>query len=100
MRNLKSLDRIIFLENRVYDHIKRGGCGVDTWSELEKSVSSSKHTSKLERKVFNNELPEIFSYKRLPFPTFFCSIYGMEGLLSFRTPITDKKTEKLLVWQF
>ena len=79
---MKVLIELLVLENMVYDHIKRGGCGVDTWSELEKSVSSSKHTSKLERKVFNNELPEIFSYKRLPFPTFFLQ-YLWNGRTAF-----------------
>ena len=38
---------LFILENMVYDHIERVGCGVDMWSELEKTISSSKHTSKM-----------------------------------------------------
>ena len=37
---------LFILENMVYDHIERVGCGVDMWSELEKTVSFSRHTVK------------------------------------------------------
>ena len=46
-----------------YDHIESVGCGVDMWSELETTVSSSKHISKIWRKIFKNELAQGFSYK-------------------------------------
>ena len=66
---------LLILENMVYDNIERVWCGEDMWSDLEKSVSSNKHPSKIQRKIFNSELPEVFSYKSLPFPTFFFAVF-------------------------